>query len=177
MSNREFASLLRQSRLRLEAELPGSLAETALTGLSIVKDRSINEGILVDSKPGNKADYSTNKVGTWRFKGKERNAAGKRYIATNPLGTWGEFRKAQGLPSDNVNLFYTGDLWRSIVVTNLRREGARVSVTIASTESGQKLQDVVKRYGIFFVPTPAEQQQLTRDLINDLTRKTFPWLH
>ncbi|WP_223673190.1 hypothetical protein, partial [Proteus terrae] len=74
----------------------------AQTGLTLVKERSIQEGITVE---GSFAEYSDKPVYKSSFKKKALNSAGSAYASLGGKGTWGGFREAQGRKSDHVNLF------------------------------------------------------------------------
>lgn len=165
MSPKEYAQKLRS----LAESLP-EIAETVLvteaqSGLSIVKNRSINDGIFEDSKDGALVDYSTNKMRTSKFKGKERNKAGTDYIASNRLGTWHEFRKAQGLKSEKVNLSYTNRFWTSISIVKKEKtaRGALVIIAPSNPEEIEKGKDLFNRYGNFLIPTEDEKKDLIKD--------------
>lgn len=141
----------------------------AQNGLTIVKNRSIADGIFVDSQEGNFAEYSKNKMSTSKFKGKERNQAGAKYISDNPLGTWHEFRKAQGLQSEKVNASYTNRTWTSLAITQTVRTQNGVLVVVSTTdpEVKQRLFELSQRYGNFLNPTAPESVDLKQDSFKD----------
>lgn len=165
---------LEAAKQKLLAELPRISEEIAVSTLSIVKDRSINEGIIIDGKPGTNKEYSTNPINTSLFKGKELSAAGTAYIDANKKGTWHGFRKAQGLNSEPVNLSYTNRMWTSIqvIATNVVGYGKAQSVVGAvDEETKKKLEGNIKRYGMFLDPTPEElaiAQDVARQRINEI---------
>src|SRR5438094_533750 len=111
MSTTEYQQRIAAMRAKLEAQAPGISLRMAQTGLSLVKERSIRDGITVD---GAYAEYSDNPVYKSSFKKKALNAAGNAYATSGGKGTWGDFRAAQGRKADHVNAFYTGRMWTSL---------------------------------------------------------------
>ena len=142
----------------------------AQTGLTIVKDRSTRNGIYLDSMDGDYVDYSNNKIATKKFIGKERNSKGNEYIKNNRFGTWHDFRKAQGLQSDKVNLSYTNRMWSSMGIVRIANTNGVIMCTIGSTDSevDKYLPDLVKRYGNFINPTEEEARDLQKDTTVEL---------
>lgn len=172
MTSTEYRANLQQ----FISELP-QIAETlciqqALSGLTIVKDRSTRKGIFVDSANGDYAEYSTNKISTKKFIGKERNGKGTDYINKNPRGTWHDFRKAQGLQSEKVNLSYTNRMWSSVGIVRTVRIGGGTMTIIGTTDSkvDEYLPDLVRRYGNFINPTEDEKFDLEKDTTSELLR-------
>lgn len=143
----------------------------AVSGLSVVKNRSINKGIFINSEDGQYADYSTVDIPSFFFLGKQRNQAGAEHIKKNTLTTWHEFRKAQGLTSEKVNLSYTNRMWTSlgIIRTAQLNEGGFM-VVIGSTDGkvDEYLPYLRKRYGNFINPTETEAEELKRDAVTEL---------
>ena len=158
----------------LIADLPffveQALKTQAESGLSIVKDRSINQGIFEDSEAGVLAQYSTRPIKTSRFKGKELNQGGRQYIKTHKYGTWHDFRKAQGLTSPNVNASYTNRFWSSLKIIDTRIDGGEISCIVSPTDSNvmKYAPNLFARYGNFINPTEDEQLDLKRDTTNDI---------
>lgn len=146
--------------------------EQAQSGLTIVKDRSTRNGIFLDSADGDYVDYSTRKVATKKFVGKERNGKGTDFIKNNRFGTWHDFRKAQGLQSEKVNLSYTSRMWSSMGIVRIARLQNGVMTVIGSTDStvDKYLPDLVKRYGNFINPTEDEMLELQKDTTAELLR-------
>lgn len=167
----QYRQRLQSAKARLVAALPVLAEDLAVSTLSVVKDRSINEGIEVD---GSKKNYTTNQVYTSGFKKKVLNKGGAAYIAANKKGNWHGLRKAQGLRSDPVNLSYTNRMWTGIQVLSsaITGEGkVHTVVGAADQETEGKLAGNVERYGDFLEPTPEElemQQLVIKDMINDI---------
>jgi hypothetical protein len=144
--------------------------QQAQSGLTIVKDRSTRNGIFVDSLDGDYAEYSTNQISTKKFKGKERNSKGVQFIKSNPRGTWHDFRKAQGLQSEKVNLSYTSRMWSSMgIVRTVKFVGGVMTVIgVADSNVDLYLPSLVKRYGNFINPTEDEKIELQKDTTIEL---------
>lgn len=165
MTAKEYTNRIRS----LISDLP-EIAERlcvlqAQSGLAIVKNRSINEGIFIDSQEGATTDYSKNKIATSNFKGKERNSSGTEFIKQNRLGTWHEFRKAQGLSSEKINLSYSNRTWTSIDIVKVARSESGVLVTVSTKDPSAKelLLELSNRYGNFINPTNSEAMELKTD--------------
>lgn len=161
MTPQEFAARLRRDREIIANAAESISKDIAESVLTLIKDRSINEGISLDGVEGKKAQYSTRPTKTSKFKGKELNAAGSKYIAANIMGTWHEFRKAQGLRSEPVNLSYTNDMWKGIQVTKTTKTGdgkATSEVGSYDKEVQEKIEQNSFRYGDFLDPLPDEVQ-------------------
>jgi hypothetical protein len=158
---------LAKAQLRLQA--PRVVLTMAQTGLALVTLRIQRDGL-----PG-KPRYSSAPFPTYLYWGNALNARGKDYIKKNPLGSWGAFRQAQGLPAEVVNLTYSGRMLRSLTVAPAGTTGTLHSahVVAADQESANKVQWNEDRYGDFLTPLPAEQQQIDHYATRELTRVIF----
>lgn len=170
MTIAEYRAKLRATIKELEFESERLALAIVQSGLAIVEHRSIEEGIFVNSEEGVYADYSVNPMLTVRFRKNVLNQKGLNYIAENRLGTWHEFRKAQGLTSEKVNLSYTNRLWTSIAIQSTTSTGSHVVFTIGSidTEVQKYIGKLAERYGNFIMPTHTERIQLNQDFVTDL---------
>lgn len=166
----EYRAIVRRTMQALQVESERIAQAIVLSGLNLVKDRSIRNGIFVDSKEGNYTDYSVNKVLTVRFIGSELNQAGRDFIAKNRLATWQDFKIAQGLPAGHVNLSYTNRMWTSLAIINVKKEGYKIIFTIGTMDDEVKeyIADLVKRYGNFAKPTLSESFELNKDFVQEL---------
>jgi hypothetical protein len=171
MKIEEYRANLQKVIQGLEKEAERVSIAMAQSSLSIVKERSIREGIFVDGIDGNTQEYSTNPIPTFFFAGKERNARGKKYIKDNKLGTWQGFRVAQGLPSDKVNLSYTNRHWASMAI-----QQTGILSGIAFAKIGTIDPEVIKyakylrsRYGNYLRPTDSEKKDILNDGAKELT--------
>lgn len=175
MNAEQFRANLIALRSKLDSEMPSILLSVVVDTTSQVRNRSIENGIYVDAMEGAKADYSTTEIPTYFFKAKVRNQGGRDYLKNNPLGTWHEFRKAQGLQSESVNLSYTGRFWASLSPGPLVRLGRVLSVEVAVGDSSveQYADYLVDRYGEFYQPTQTEEtesREVMRDQLERLLR-------
>lgn len=145
---------------------------TAISGLSIVKDRSINKGIFVDGIEGNYKDYSTTPVPTFFFYGKELNQKGTKFIKDNKLGTWQEFSEAQGRkkPDNHINLSYSNRMWTSLAVIKTGEINGVIMAAIGTTDQNVEtyLFRLVDKYGNFLKPTDDETYNLIIDATNEM---------
>ncbi len=149
---------------------------TAKSGLSVVKERSIEDGIFKDGKSGNYVKYSQKQVPTFFFKGKELNKKGTDYIKENKTGTWQGFSEAQGRKKkdDNINLSYSNRMWTSleIVKTGIFNDYAIASIGTTDAEVEKYIVFLVEKYGNYIRPTEKEIQ----DLINDATQELVNYI-
>lgn len=172
MTTTEFRKQLTEFIKELPKIAENLCVQQALSGLTIVKDRSTRNGIFLDSAEGDYVEYSTRAIATKKFLGKERNSKGGEYIKNNRVGTWHDFRKAQGLQSEKVNLSYTSRMWSSmgIVRTGIVEGGVITVIGTTDSEVDKYLPDLVKRYGNFINPTEGEIEELQKDTTSDLLR-------
>lgn len=152
----------------LRSALP-AIAETvarvsAESAVAVVKNRSIQEGIDRDGRPGNKAKYSDKRVPSYWLQGKELNQAGRDYLKQNALANWYGLRQAQGLPSDKVNLSYSNQMWKQygVIRVTVRGAGFVAEVGISGSRSDVFEQNE-KQYGQFWKPLPDELDQISQD--------------
>jgi len=160
-SPEQFAQQLRNlSKAIQENGLPIA-QKMALTGKSLVQERIQREGL-----PGEQ--YSTNEVPTWYFNGKERNAGGRTYLEENDYGTWGDFRKAQGLQSSKVDLTYSGRMFYGLRPIKKISRGTTFEVHMGGTdkEVDEKLGWNFERYGDFLEPNAEEQKEID-EIVDD----------
>ena len=103
---------LEEFRDMLPTVLPDVATSVSMAGKALA-ERVIKE-------KGFGKTYSTTKVPAWFMDGKELNGKGLTYLSNlkekatdeEPAETnWGEFRAAQGLQTDHVDLSYTNKMW------------------------------------------------------------------
>ncbi|GAB4052525.1 hypothetical protein [Spirosoma litoris] len=167
MSTTEYQQRIAAMRQMLETQAPNISLRMATTGLTLVKERSIRDGITVD---GAFAEYSANEVYKSSFKNKTLNSAGSAYASSGGKGTYGELRKVQGRKSDHVNLFYRGRMWTSLRIISQTQNGFRYSVLVGPSddEATQILIANIKRYGNFLKLNAEEQRLLLADAEADV---------
>lgn len=165
MTPEQHIEQLRKYLTAVKAAAPVLSQEIAQTGVSVMVNRSIETGINKNGVPGAKAQYSTKPFPTFFYGKKVRNQGGRNYIKKNKLGTWGEFRKAQGLRNDVVNLSYNNTMWRNYGVLGNVQNGALYSTLIGMKDGSRIFEYNVNRYGDFYENTPEERKQLDGDLL------------
>jgi hypothetical protein len=172
MTSIEYRNKLRQFIKDLPQIAETLCVQQAQSGLTIVKERSTRNGIFVDSEDGDYAEYSKKQLATKKFIGKERNSKGTQFIKNNPRGTWHDFRKAQGLQSEKVNLSYTSRMWSSMGIVKIAKIEGGILTIIGVTDSkvNSYLPDLVKRYGNFINPTDDEILELQKDTAAEMLR-------
>jgi hypothetical protein len=144
-------SKLEQTKAALFAAAPRLTEVALMTILALMVQRIQSQGLKGVS-------YSVREVPTYRFFNRALNASGKAYIKQNKLGTWGAFRDAQGLPSNIVNLTYTGGMFRGLLVAQAGNSGTvfRAKIVASNDEAADKVKWNTARYGDFLKPTVAE---------------------
>lgn len=144
-----YAKQCEQAAQALVQESPRIVLGMTQTGLALTVLEIQNNGIP------SKARYSTKLVPTWYFKYKALNAAGREYVKKNKLGTWGGFRAAQGLPSNVVNLTYSGRMLRSLQPLLVSSAGgvSKAKVVASTREDAKKLEYNEERYPGFLEPS------------------------
>lgn len=109
-----------QRRLqKVKQEIQNSLPD--LSRLNTITAKALIERKV--RQQGFNAAYSGNKLPAWFFDGKEKSNAGAAYIAGvkakdakaeegEETGmTWADLRRAEGLPTDHVDLSFTNKMW------------------------------------------------------------------
>lgn len=178
MASLQETAVACQNALRQEA--PRIVLLQAQTALALVTLRIQNQGLGA-------YQYSATPVPVFFFAKRALNAAGRAYVQTKQkakaprdrLGTWGEFRAAQGLPSSMVTLTYTGGMFRSLTVVAAGASGAvyQAKIVAADRESAAKVAYNQARYGDFLAPLAteaAEVAQVGQVEINKVLNQYFP---
>lgn len=157
-------------------DMPIINARITQSGLSLIHDRILNEG--VEGK-----NYSTNLLPAYFFTGKSISGSGEAKVkAKNKANkykgiSYTDFREANNLQTNHVDLRLSGDMWRDMAVLESRNIGFKISTEAGSKNSitysnGQKTGDVVgylaERYGDFLTPTKAEENILDNALDDEL---------
>lgn len=122
------------------------------------------------------AEYSGTAIPAFFFKGRELNKQGEAFIEekieADENMTWADLRRAQGLPTDHVNLSYTNKMWAGMgPQTPVYKDGVIVSNLGGNTqEVVDKMNWNKARYGDFLgkVLTQKEVEILTQVLIDEL---------
>lgn len=155
----------RQLKTAVVSKLPEIAATVALSA------KALSERKILDAGFGSL--YSENRIPAWYLVGKELNAAGPAYLKKkqkkDELEThtqngvkfypadygvnWKEFRNAQGLPTEHVDLHYTGKMFANmqVVKTQANSDGTVVQAFLGATnvEDQLKMDYNRQRYGDF----------------------------
>lgn len=151
-----MAQDLAELRKKLEAfrdDMDRDLLELATT-ISIT-GKALANRTIVDKGIG--YTYSKNPVPAFFMHGKELNASGASFIerlnkkSTKALTTWGEFRAAQGLQNNHVDLTYTGKMWSGMFPKEAYKQGNKYIAPLGhNNREGQNEMNWNKaRYGDF----------------------------
>lgn len=160
MSFRELIENLKQ----VEQELPEILRQAATTMAHDAKalaERTIkNEGF------GKR--YSTKKAipAHWLYE-KTLNRRGFSYLdgLDGELTNWGEFRQAQGLQTNFVDLSYTARMWQGMRPDEVQEENGRFFCKMGhnDNEGRQKMNWNFERYGDFISIALEGKQDMLKD--------------
>lgn len=166
-------------KAELEVQAPRIVQTQAQTALALVTLRIQSQGLGA-------FQYSPTRVPVFFFYNKALNGAGRQYVKNKQkqkgpdrLGTWGEFRGAQGLPTDGVYLTYTGRMFRSLTTLYAGFTGTLYAARIVASdqEEANKVQWNMKRYGDFLRPIGAEVvevQQVAQVELERIINRFFP---
>lgn len=171
----DYLKALKALAKDIDQQGPRIAKTMATTGSSLVKERILKSGI-----PGKK--YSTNFIPAFYLRGKELNARGKAYLEDHnmddDLTNWGEFRKAQGLQTEFVDLNYSTRMWTGLVLQQQKSDGSKFIATMGGSDSevDKKLGWNTERYGDFLEPNAeekAEIDEIVKDEFEQLIKKHF----
>lgn len=166
-----LADAIAACKAELLAQAPRIVQVQAQTALALVTLRIQSQGLGVP--------YSTKGVPVYFFEGRAQNAAGRDYIKRKEkekgkarLGTWQEFKQAQGYGSTSVNLTYTGRMFRSLTTIFAGFSGLIYTARIVASdqEEAQKVQYNMDRYGDFLQPQGAEVAEVAEVAQVELAR-------
>jgi len=166
---KSFISQLKSLRQAIEDKAPEILETMALTSKSLVQERVQREGI---------GEYSTNAIPEWFMIGRHLNQRGEKWLDeldSKTVPNWGNFRRAQGLQADFVDLTYTGRMWGGLIVQQITKQGTKYVARLGGSdkEVDEKLYYNTARYGEFLTPNAAEQKEITgvaEEIFNNLIK-------
>lgn len=182
----------------LMKEVPRINEGLALNAYALIKDRIQNEGLTGES-------YSTNEIPLFFRKGGKtiapfsnaKNKAGENFflkkVKTNaklPKNeqegiSYKEWREANNLQSNHVDLKFTGETWKDIGVVKTIVSHDKITTTVGAkntkvrkygTTTSEVLEGLGDRYGNFLQPTKEQEEMLTKALeqkITNLINKSF----
>lgn len=147
---------------RIAREAPEKLLQVA-TIVSIT-GKALSERTIKDKGFGEL--YSKNPIPVWFFSGKELNQKGNLYIDRKQgkgkkkkggqeefdgLGTWEEFRAAQGLQTGHVDLTFSGKMWAGMFPQEAYQKGTLFIAPLGhnNKEGQQEMNYNFERYGDF----------------------------
>lgn len=145
---RDIKKRFDEIREAVKAQLPTIATQLTLSAKALAERRIKDQGFG--------EMYSINKIPAWFLHGKELNKGGSTFLEGLSkkgikLTNWGEFRAAQGLPTDHVDLSYTNKMWANMQPQEPTEENGIVSAPLAATnaEAQNKMNWNKERYGDF----------------------------
>lgn len=145
---KEFNGKVNELLAALSNNFPLISARLSRTALSLVRNRIINTGIDANGKPFGK--YSTNPLPFFFFQNKGlsngadkkveslKKAQGKGSYTGEKGMSYEQWRKANGLQTNFVDLKFTGETLRDIDVLETEQQGDVFITTVASKNSVKK---------------------------------------
>lgn len=186
-----------RARLRkVKRDIENHLPDIALT-------MTISAKTLVERKirdVGFGAQYSNNKLPAFFFEGKAKSNAGEAYVKRkekedaknthvikvngewvkvygDEVGmTWGDLRRAEGLPTDHVDLGFTNKMWAGIGPMEPYYQNGIIVCPLGanSTEAVKKLNWNRERYGDFFAKVlQTKEMEILRDVVIGEIKQIF----
>lgn len=185
---------LQMLREEMVKRMPDIAATLTLSAKAMAERKIVDEGF------GRK--YSENKVPAWFLHGKEINAKGTKFLADRGVGTdgkqgdakkkrrkkkgdpdpgsfskltnWKEFREAQGLQTEHVDLHYSNQTFANMQPVKIVQEGNVVMAPLGATnvEAQNKMNWNRDRYGDFIGKALDEKarEQLTEVVIGEVAK-------
>lgn len=193
----DFKERLNQIRLAIENKLP-DIAITMTLSAKALAERRIKD-------VGFGEMYSENKIPAWFLHGKELNQKGTKFLmdrGVNPetgeqgetkkkrrkkkgdpdpgnfdkMTNWSEFRAAQGLPIDHVDLSYSNKMWANMQPMKPYQSLYITYSPLGATnkEAQEKMNWNRDRYGDFIGKAlTVEDRQTLTDVVSDEIRKVI----
>lgn len=168
MELEEFINNLELAIDNLDTYLIQTNESAAVTARSLVVNRIQNEGVHA----GN-ARYSKNKLNPKKLLGTELRAGAAAELREKGSMSYEEWRVANGLQVDHVDLTYSGRMFQNFQVQGTNREGNSIVTVISVTQQDEvkKMEANKERYGDFLEITEKEKDLLLLDFEDELIQK------
>lgn len=168
MEIEEFINNLELAIENLDTYLIQTNESAAVTARSLVVNRIQNEGVH-----DGMARYSTNKLNPEKLLGTELRAGAAAELREKGSMSYEEWRVANGLQVDHVDLTYSGRMFQNFQVQGTNREGNSIVTVISVTQQDEikKMEANKERYGDFLEITEKEKDLLILDFEDELIQK------
>ena len=162
----EFIKKLEETINNIDTYLINTNETVAVTARSLVVNRIQQEGIAGRS-------YSDNKLSKSAYEGKALRASAYAELEAKGAMSYREWRIANGLQVDHVDLTYSGRMFQNLQVQGTTREGRDIItiIDVSQSEEQKKMNANAKRYGDFLEVTQAEEDLLALDFEDELISK------
>jgi hypothetical protein len=159
----ELIIRLKSVKFTLEQEAQNIVAVAAMDLKGLSETNILNRGV---------AKYSPVKLPTFWYRDKTLNQRGTQWIKDNDWGSWGEFRKAQGLQVAYVDLFYSGHMWHNTGVVRIERVGSKFIAYLGGQDkkAADHLFYMSKLYGPFITANVSSEDKA---FINNNAQQTY----
>lgn len=157
----DFIRKLGEFEQDLQRLLPQYIAKAGRAYLVARKEEIMKRGV---------GSYSRKKYNASWLKGKELTSAGLSFLEAKmdkkEKTNWAGLRQAEGLQISYVDLYYSGHMWNSTIVSKKQVSALTYYVVIAgrSKKAQAKLDANRERYGDFLKPTEEDMMKMFNDL-------------
>jgi hypothetical protein len=197
-SIKDLDNLFEQMREAIRQRLPDALTTMVVTAKALAEREIVENGIG--------KVYSREKYPAFFLAGKELNQKGTTFLAAHGVDTtgkqtgnvqrkgkatkreltyaerltnWAEFREAQGLQSNHVDMHYSNKMYANMGPRTPEIDGDKVTVRLGATnkEAQDKMNWNYERYGDFITPaiTPESRILLTQVLKDEVLNFLQPF--
>lgn len=158
----EFSNRLDNALPKIAIDMLGVMQESALTGKALLTRR-------IQSKGFGRRGYSRVPLPGFFFEGRWRNASGKAFYEENKNKgiSYSEWRQANTLQNNFVDLTFTGDMFRGWRLPGTYRDELKIGGSVAgiNEEVKDKLRWNEARFPNFDVLEQSEKDLLAEKLI------------
>lgn len=118
--------------------------------------------------------YSPKTYSAHFLKGKQLNNLGKTFIESKikkkEKTNWAELRKAQGLQTQYVDVYYSGQMIRSLGIESqiTSPNVYYIKIGARNDEAKKKLEHNIQRYGNFLIPNKAQNEAMAKLINQDI---------
>lgn len=159
----QYIFKLRQAERELNDLRNQNAVKIALDALALIKLRVQNHGTSADG--GSMGSYSQSVVPVWYFKGNSRTGSNTAYDRLQKKGyfaSYADWRKANNLQTQHIDLKFTGDMWRDIKprVSRSLPVSTLIEINASKSEEQEKLNYNSERYGAILQLSPNELRMI-----------------
>lgn len=150
----------------LQSKAPSILMSSGKAFLEAKKRQILSSGV---------GRYSSKKFYPSALKGKELTSSGRSFIEEKIKSktkiNWASLRKAEGLQTSYVDLYYSGHMWNSTIAKKANSSTYVFYITIGAKNklAQKKLNYNFERYGDFLSPNKSQLDVIKKELKNNVS--------